>query len=1114
HHRSPEPGEETAMELVVSSYGRGAMVLAPNDPDTGPSAGYHPEAEINDCNWSTATPVICNMDIDKELEIAFPMNMGEDSGVSDWKGGILVTDRNLSVIGGIDIGDEGSAVIGSPAVADIDGMGYDEWRSGELDLVFGTAGGLLNVLSLNGSVLNWSFDSGFPILSSPAICDVDIDMKLEIVFANEDGRIYMMDGDPSDGIDEGVPYPYDGIDHDVLWVYHTDIPTGISSPVVADIDLDGMLEVVIGASEDGLLLCIAAGGRSMKGQEDWTTFHGINDRTGYYSRPVKIGVDIYPSWIGDHRCDPLVKSIAPGKWTKFNLTVELCGWGVPEIDREMVLIVLNETSVRKNWSAWIDTPPDRGNLNPDYVKLASTETAQIVLWVKAPWEGVIGEMARISVDAILKSDPFIEDTATTLSVLDLYVDYEMEFVASRDNDPNSSFYNKKVRTVDTGETAIQILHIRNKGNMNDTYTLTLSEPPSDLGWEWYFEETGNLTLEVSLTAPYLSTEFGGITEKYIQVLVHVPSNGYGGMTFPLRAIPESYVHSVSDVAKYQYPDTVYLMIREVPSLNILLTKPFYDVEPGGTVNLETVITNNGNIWDMFVNLSIWDNANITTVLDHIEPFVLNMSERVHRFVNLTISPFARSDIKYPFAVIVRNISYNAQDSTALYLNIAPISGLDAEITLEENIIQSGQTIEGEINLTSLSNFIDPVTLSCNVHEADISVKFLNSSGFPVERIEPEPFSSSILKLWIETDRSLPEGRYTLDLVFSSDSGHFINETIELTFRNDGWIIGGFFSATPVLHRSVDYGERISISLSFKNNRSIAVTMELSIASKFIGELLSSQSLEDWVHAGFTGASFTTEPADTVHIHGSHSLDLSTRNIENDLHYDLRDPNGNISDVRSVKIFMEPYSTVYLDMEVMIRTPNGEEVIRETGFKVMARERYWGIGLISEATLDVRYPDLDIIESPTFMDSMDGEPDKINPNEGFELVFKVVNSGNASSGPVSADLAIDGEKYGRFLLPELAPGERVEIRFGLTLPEGDHHYTFEVDAENTVHESRDQFASEGAGCNNVISGTIEIQGERETPWLPMISSGAAIALISAAVIGYLLFMKRRITHTEE
>jgi len=249
-------------------------------------------------------------------------------------------------------------------------------------------------------------------MSSPAICNIDNDDELEIVIGSDSGKVFCFDGDPTDGVDEGIPYPGDGPNQDVLWVYDTGNPIGISSPVVGDIDLDGMLEVVIG-DQEGHVYCISAGGRSVKGNADWPEFHYDLNRTGFYNPQTSYGVDIYPTTDENGRPETLVKTVKPGTQVKYNLTVENTGKGISELNKDLIYVKIEPDSIPEGWSAHLQNPPDRGNPNPNYVKLASEGTADITLTVYAPWEGEIGEMARINISVNSSSDEWAEDSATT-----------------------------------------------------------------------------------------------------------------------------------------------------------------------------------------------------------------------------------------------------------------------------------------------------------------------------------------------------------------------------------------------------------------------------------------------------------------------------------------------------------------------------------------------------------------------------------------------------------------------------------------------------------------------------------------------------------------------------
>jgi hypothetical protein len=134
----------------------------------------------------------------------------------------------------------------SPALGDIDGDGF-------LDVVVAcgsnfdqtTGSGRLYVFRRDGSLI-WSFTpvdengDGRPegIFSTPAIGDIDGDGDNEIAFGCWDFRVYVLrkDGTPMPGF---PPNP-SGLGHgirDTIW----------SSPALADLDLDGKLEIIIGA---------------------------------------------------------------------------------------------------------------------------------------------------------------------------------------------------------------------------------------------------------------------------------------------------------------------------------------------------------------------------------------------------------------------------------------------------------------------------------------------------------------------------------------------------------------------------------------------------------------------------------------------------------------------------------------------------------------------------------------------------------------------------------------------------------------------------------------------------------------------------------------------------
>jgi outer membrane protein assembly factor BamB len=179
----------------------------------------------------------------------------------------------------------GTGFLGSPVVGDVHG-GLSNPRTGKVGYegFLGSYDGRLYCIDINTGNRLWSFDTGSPIYSAPALCDINSDTYLEVIVASNNGVIYCFDGDPGDNVDEGIS-DSGGTNYDILWQYDTKgNGTWVSSPVVADIDNDKELEVVVG-DIDGTVWCLSAGAIKLKGQTDWPMFQHDSQNTGFF--PMK-----------------------------------------------------------------------------------------------------------------------------------------------------------------------------------------------------------------------------------------------------------------------------------------------------------------------------------------------------------------------------------------------------------------------------------------------------------------------------------------------------------------------------------------------------------------------------------------------------------------------------------------------------------------------------------------------------------------------------------------------------------------------------------------------------------------------------------------------------------
>jgi hypothetical protein len=189
-----------------------------------------PQALDGDFNW--ASPAVEDLDGDGDLEIVAAS--GQGGRIYAWHhDGLEVADgdNNPFTFGILFV--TGTAFLySSPAIGNIDADPNPE-------IVFGTQSAVGNVYALNhnGTVVpGWPVQTMGQVTSSPALADFDNDGRNEVIIASESDSVFVLKGDGSD---------FPG------WPRHAviDSDTGhTGSPVVADLDLNGGLDVVFPAN--------------------------------------------------------------------------------------------------------------------------------------------------------------------------------------------------------------------------------------------------------------------------------------------------------------------------------------------------------------------------------------------------------------------------------------------------------------------------------------------------------------------------------------------------------------------------------------------------------------------------------------------------------------------------------------------------------------------------------------------------------------------------------------------------------------------------------------------------------------------------------------------------
>ncbi len=261
-------------------------------------------------SWQFGSAALVDLDQDEALEIVVPSRAES----------VYVFEADGTRVPGWPIWCDG-AVLSSVCAADVDADGIPE-------IIVAANGGNLFVLSAAGDTLpGWpvpvSVTGDFP--ASPTAADLDGDDELEIIQVDEDGLVHVYtwagevfgtwpqstapaQGQPRSSVSvgdvdgDGLPDLVVGDNMGCVYAFHANgdvipgwpIVTGgeiFSSPTLADLDLDGDVEVVIAGTDEKIYVWDVDGDYADGEGVEWSTFRHDAQRTGNYGHGTYTGVD-------------------------------------------------------------------------------------------------------------------------------------------------------------------------------------------------------------------------------------------------------------------------------------------------------------------------------------------------------------------------------------------------------------------------------------------------------------------------------------------------------------------------------------------------------------------------------------------------------------------------------------------------------------------------------------------------------------------------------------------------------------------------------------------------------------------------------------------------------
>jgi uncharacterized membrane protein len=947
----------------------------------------------------------------------------------------------------------------SPSVADVQ-CSKDDPDEEELDyeIFFGCDNGKLYCLNADHHAEIWSYDTGGRMMSSPAICNIDGDDELEVVIGSDSGKVYCFDGDPSDGDDDGQSVPGDSSTHDLLWVADIGEPVGWSSPVVGDVNLDGVLEVVIGTAK-GSVVCIDAGGRCVRGQNDWPMFHYDLNKTGYYNPQTSFGVDLAPR--KDYITSPptiesMIKDVEPGKSVEYNITVKNTGraFGAQAVD----VIYLKVDGIPEGWKAKLDTPPDMGNPNPDYVRLAVDEQTNISLKVTAPWEGDIGDLAQINVTGNSSNDPWAMDSITTITMLNIFIDFEIGYTKEVDQSAGSPYEGYKWDKISPGAEGVYAITMRNLGNANDTYELRLSGIPQ--GWSAEFVDSGTHTTTVNLMSSIFETMYADPIQTTINIKVKCPEDAtldeeaWVKVTAKSMKSNESGEGGVEVLEKY---DELLLVAGSLTDIKLTCDEPSQFISPNSTVEFEIVVENlsNDEIDVVFSYEGLLDGWKI----DLPEERPLLIGQKIKITATITAPGDAPADLTCVMTITgkIKGKSHlmSAVGVTAI---VRHVYDFQVKIDPEKESVDPGEDVTFNVMVKNLGNGKDIISPSPYDVNLGWNVSFV-LEGFSVTSIDLYYRNWANFSITMTVPKETIAQQYKVGINISGIEKTVIKYIIVNVNQTYNLKVLPYpynpHSENPQkTEGSLDPGRIIPFMVEVQNKANGPDRMNISI-----------EGLDDKWSAWFGAVANTPDYTRNVkYIDFDEELTIS--NLGADINY-----LPNSSTVKKMTLYLPTKQTAWVTVYIQAPTDALQDSKQTISVKGESAGGTKDDQSDNKASIDltVLYPDL-IVSGMIGVTTPDGQP---SAGEIATISVNIRNVGDIEAVNVVVALKIDGKEVKRAVVKRVLVDKDQLITFSWKAEAGKHKITIEIDPDDTIKETNDQNTNIN---NNVKSRDVTVDGQ--------------------------------------
>jgi uncharacterized membrane protein len=380
--------------------------------------------------------------------------------------------------------------------------------------------------------------------------------------------------------------------------------------------------------------------------------------------------------------------------------------------------------------------------------------------------GDMGDFIAILVRVNSSMDDNSIASLTTLTHLQLRIDFNLDFNWLPESDPLSPYYNKKIDEIMPGEQRTYSITLQNIGNINDTYRVSVVD--YERGWDiqWLNNPSGD---RLNYTKSLKSGIFPGVENStQLQLSVRVPVDEVGGEVTFITIEATSQVSEMEQLKAHPLmglitrKDTMLIEIGNIPRLQLICEEDEKYIMPGEKAKYKVYVKNNGNV-DYTVMLTHSDPSSGWQIDESLWKTTLPVRSQEQKLMEVfIIAPGEEHQVKAEtreMITITGDVDTGEGQGLSSSVGIVGVMDhvyhLNTSVSPDVNTTKPGGSVKYHVEIENLGNGDDEIKLSPLSLELGWNMTFSKGDKFLIDWKE---------KLKIEFEMRVPTtslaGTYT------------------------------------------------------------------------------------------------------------------------------------------------------------------------------------------------------------------------------------------------------------------------------------------------------------------------------------------------------------------